>query len=92
MTPKNRKAVDILYEALDDLGIQPHTIAMRGGTDGSFLSTRGIFTPNYFTGGLNFHSPYECLPVPSLEKAYHVSLKIVEKVVENGALISSHTL
>lgn len=92
MTPKNRKAVDILYEALDDLGIQPHTIAMRGGTDGSFLSTRGIFTPNYFTGGLNFHSPYECLPLPSLEKAYHVSLKIVKKVVENGALISSHTL
>ncbi len=84
MTPGNRKAVDFLYEALDELGIAPRTIAMRGGTDGSFLSTRGIFTPNYFTGGLNFHSPYECLPVPSLEKSYNVSLKIVEKVAKEA--------
>ena len=38
---------------------------MRGGTDGSWLSTQGIFTPNYFTGALNFHSRYDscpCLP------------------------------
>ena len=80
MTPDNREAVDFLYEALEELGISPKTLAMRGGTDGSYLSTQGIFTPNYFTGALNFHSRYEFLPLPSLEKSCQVTLKLVEKV------------
>ena len=46
----------MLYRALALEGIEPKTIAMRGGTDGSFISTLGIPTPNYFTGALNFHS------------------------------------
>ena len=85
MTPDNRQAVDFLYEALDELAITPKTIAMRGGTDGSYLSTRGIFTPNYFTGALNFHSRYEFLPLPSLEKSCQVTLKLVEKVFRKAA-------
>ena len=80
MTPDNREAVDFLYEALEELGISPKTLAMRGGTDGSYLSTQGIFTPNYFTGALNFHSRYEFLPLPSLETSCQVTLKLVEKV------------
>lgn len=85
MTLDNRQAVDFLYEALDELAITPKTIAMRGGTDGSYLSTRGIFTPNYFTGALNFHSRYEFLPLPSLEKSCQVTLKLVEKVFRKAA-------
>lgn len=85
MTPDNRQAVDFLYEALDELAITPKTIAMRGGTDGSYLSTRGIFTPNYFTGALNFHSRYEFLPLPFLEKSCQVTLKLVEKVFRKAA-------
>ena len=55
-------------------------IAMRGGTDGSFISTKGILTPNYFTGGLNFHSRYEFLPLPSLEKSYEVTMKLIDLI------------
>ena len=84
MTPDNREAVDFLYEALEELGISPRTLAMRGGTDGSYLSTQGIFTPNYFTGALNFHSRYEFLPLPSLEKSCQVTLKLVEKVFRSA--------
>ncbi len=84
MTPDNREAVDFLYEALEELGISPKTLAMRGGTDGSYLSTQGIFTPNYFTGALNFHSRYEFLPLPSLEKSCQVTLKLVEKVFRSA--------
>ncbi|MGP2527878.1 peptidase T [Acidaminococcus sp. LBK-2] len=84
MTPDNREAVDFLYEALEELGISPKTLAMRGGTDGSYLSTQGIFTPNYFTGALNFHSRYEFLPLPSLEKSCQVTLKLVEKVFQSA--------
>ena len=69
---------------MEDLGITPKTIAMRGGTDGAYISTKGIFTPNYFTGGLNFHSKYEFLPVPSLEKSYEVTMKIIQLVYEKA--------
>ena len=85
MTSDNREAVNFLYEALAELAITPKNIAMRGGTDGSWLATQGIFTPNYFTGALNFHSRYEFLPLPSLEKSCQVTLKLVEKVFRKAA-------
>ena len=70
--------VDLLYAALAALNIPARTIAMRGGTDGSALSARGVVTPNYFTGGHNFHSNAEFLPVPSFHKSLEVALKLVE--------------
>ena len=69
-----------LYAALESLGIEAHTYAMRGGTDGSALSARGIVTPNYFTGAHNFHSLYEFLPLPSFERSLEVTLKLIETV------------
>lgn len=83
ITPENKKAIDLLFTAMESLQITPKPLAMRGGTDGSFISTKGILTPNYFTGGLNFHSKYECLPVPSLEKSYEVTMKLVQLVYES---------
>ena len=68
----------MLYQACDELGITPKTIAMRGGTDGSVLSVRGVLTPNYFTGGLNFHSYAEFLPIPSLCKSHEMTMKLIE--------------
>lgn len=72
--------VALIYKALDELNIKAHTYAMRGGTDGSALSPRGIVTPNYFTGALNFHSNAEFLPLCAFEKSLNVTLKIVELV------------
>lgn len=80
VTDENRKAIDYIYAAMKELGITPHTIAMRGGTDGSFISTKGILTPNYFTGGHNFHSKFEFLPVPSLEKSYQMTMTLIELI------------
>lgn len=56
-------------EAIRSTGIEPVEQPVRGGTDGAFLSRAGLPCPNLFTGGLNYHGIYECLPVPSLEKA-----------------------
>ena len=75
---EDKTALDILFAAFDALEIAPNVIPMRGGTDGSALSTRGIFTPNYFTGALNFHSRFEFLPISAFEKSFHVTKKIVE--------------
>lgn len=80
LTPENRACVDLLYTAMEALDIQPETIAMRGGTDGSFLSTKGIPTPNYFTGAHNFHSCYEFLPMNAFEKATEVTLKLIAMI------------
>ena len=77
VTDENKQAIDHIYTAMNRLGITPHTIAMRGGTDGSFISTKGILTPNYFTGGLNFHSNCEFLPIPSLRKSYEVTMMLI---------------
>ena len=71
-------ALDRLYQALEDLEIPAKTIAMRGGTDGSVLSARGLFTPNFFTGAHNFHSPFEFLPIPSFVDSYRVAQRLVE--------------
>lgn len=59
VTEDNKYCIDYLYTAMEKLGIKPITLAMRGGTDGSFISTKGILTPNYFTAGHNFHSNCE---------------------------------
>ena len=64
--------------------VVPKTIAMRGGTDGSYISTQKIMTPNYFTGGMNFHSRFEFLPVSSFVKSYEMTMKLLELIVKNA--------
>ncbi|MGI8464532.1 peptidase T [Pectobacterium punjabense] len=72
----DRRAIDLLFAALDTLGIEPKVTPMRGGTDGAALSAKGLLTPNFFTGAHNFHSRFEFLPVPSFVKSYEVALNL----------------
>lgn len=67
-----------IKQAMLNNHITPKTISMRGGTDGSALSPRGIPTPNYFTGAHQFHSIYEFLPIPSFVKCYEVTLELIK--------------
>ncbi len=71
--------VDIAEEAMKELGIKPLIKAIRGGTDGSQLSYKGLPCPNIFAGGHNFHGRYEYVPVESMQKAVDVIVKITEK-------------
>lgn len=72
------KSIDLIYQGMGRLGITPKPILMRGGTDGSSLSHRGIPTPNYFTGAHNFHSNFEFLPITSFVKALELTLDIIQ--------------
>jgi len=72
--------VDIAEEAMKDIGITPIIKAIRGGTDGSQLSFKGLPCPNIFAGGHNFHGRYEYVPLESILKATEVIVKITEKV------------
>ncbi len=70
--------VETAMEAMRQVGLEPKIIPVRGGTDGSQLSCRGLLTPNIFTGAHNAHGKHEFIPVPSMEKAVQVILRIVE--------------
>jgi tripeptide aminopeptidase len=72
----DRRAIDLIFAALDELGIEPKVIPMRGGTDGAALSAKGLLTPNFFTGAHNFHSRFEFLPLRAFEASYNVALKL----------------
>ena len=70
--------IDLAKKAMEESGVTPVVKPIRGGTDGARLSFEGLPCPNIFAGGENFHSRFEYLPVPSLEAAMKVILKIVE--------------
>lgn len=70
--------VEIAEEAMKSLGITPIIKPIRGGTDGSQLSYKGLPCPNIFAGGHNFHGKYEYVPVESMVKATEVIVKIAE--------------
>ncbi|WP_264558432.1 peptidase T [Flavobacterium sp. N2270] len=70
--------VEIAEKAMKELGITPLIKPIRGGTDGSQLSYKGLPCPNIFAGGHNFHGKYEYVPVESMVKATEVIVKIAE--------------
>jgi tripeptide aminopeptidase len=70
--------VDIAEKAMKEIGIKPLIKPIRGGTDGSQLSYKGLPCPNIFAGGHNFHGKYEYVPVESMQKAVEVIVKIAQ--------------
>jgi tripeptide aminopeptidase len=70
--------VDIAEQAMKDANIEPDIKAIRGGTDGAQLSYMGLPCPNIFAGGLNFHGPYEYVPLESMVKAVQVIVNIAK--------------
>ena len=73
--------VERAKEAMAEVGVTPLVVPIRGGTDGARLSFMGLPCPNICTGGENFHSRFEYLPVESLEKV----TDIVERLILNTA-------
>ena len=71
--------VTLVEEAMKEVGVTPKVQPIRGGTDGARLSFEGLPCPNIFAGGVNFHSRFEYLPIPSMQKAMEVILQIVQK-------------
>jgi len=72
--------IDIAAEAMRKASIEPQIKAIRGGTDGAQLSYMGLPCPNIFAGGLNFHGPYEYVPLESMLKATNVILNIAQLI------------
>ena len=76
--------VDRAKRAMEDVGIIPVTVPIRGGTDGARLSYMGLPCPNLSTGGENFHSRFEFVSVEAMEKMSDILVKIIENAVAEG--------
>ena len=74
--------VKFALEAARRAGLTPITRAIRGGTDGSKLTFRGLPCPNIFTGGHNFHSKLEFNSRRSLEKTAETLVHLVQIFAE----------
>lgn len=72
------EVVDIARQALENLGIVPIIQPIRGGTDGSQLSYMGLPTPNIFTGGENYHGPFEYVSADNMVQAVKTIIEIVK--------------
>lgn len=70
--------VDVVEKSMKETDITPIIVPIRGGTDGARLSFMGLPCPNIFTGGLNFHSKNECIPVSAMEKGAKLIVRIAE--------------
>jgi tripeptide aminopeptidase len=72
-------------EATRRAGLEPVLKGMRGGTDGSILSFKGLPTPDLFTGGHNWHSVLEFNSRRGLEKSTETLLHLVQVWAESGS-------
>ena len=72
--------VDIVEDVMKEMNIKPLIKPIRGGTDGSQLSYKGLPCPNIFAGGHNFHGRYEYVPAESIVKATEVIVGIAKKI------------
>ncbi|MBK9941136.1 MAG: peptidase T [Kouleothrix sp.] len=71
------RPVEVAERACRTLGITPFFEPVRGGTDGSKLTERGLLTPNLFTGMQNIHGPLEWVSLRDMQQAVAVCVEIV---------------
>ncbi len=62
----NPYIINVVFDTMKKLGIKQEVIPFRGGTDGNFITEKGIPTPNLFNGGDNFHGQYEYVTTESM--------------------------
>ncbi|HEY5282788.1 MAG TPA: hypothetical protein VIM14_08360, partial [Polyangia bacterium] len=73
-------------------GLAPLRKAVRGGTDGSRLSARGLLTPNLFSGGQGIHSVQEWVSVQWMAAAVGACLQLLTVWTEKSAESSASLL
>jgi tripeptide aminopeptidase len=70
--------IENAIKAMENIGIEPKVVPIRGGTDGARLSYMGLPCPNLCTGGHNFHGKYEYIPIQSMEKVVELLIEIAK--------------
>ncbi len=75
---RDPEVVSAVEEAMALEGIEPLRSPIRGGTDGSRLSERGLPTPNIFDGGYEYHSVREWASLQDMAAAAATIVRLAE--------------
>lgn len=79
---KHMHLIENARTAMEECGITPMIVPIRGGTDGARLSFMGLPCPNLCTGGHNYHGRYEFICVESMEKVVELLVRIAQKYAD----------
>jgi tripeptide aminopeptidase len=82
---KDMRPVELAREAARRAGVKPFDQPIRGGTDGSRLTARGLPTPNIFTGMHEVHSQREWVSLQDMTKATETLLHLTQLWAEPPA-------
>jgi tripeptide aminopeptidase len=72
------RPIELAREACRQVGVEPFSAPVRGGTDGSRLTEMGVPTPNLFTGMQNIHGPHEFVSVQDMSRAVAMCIQLAE--------------
>ena len=78
------RAVEFAREAIVRAGLKPFSDSIRGGTDGSALTARGLLTPNIFAGMHQVHSEREWVSLQDMAQAVETLLHLAQVWEEKG--------
>ena len=76
---KDMTPVNLARDAAREIGLDPVSVPIRGGTDGSRLTEMGLPCPNLFTGMQEIHGPLEWISVQDMARATDLMLAIAHK-------------
>ncbi len=79
---KDMTPVELARDAARSLGIEPVSVPIRGGTDGSRLTEMGVPCPNLFTGMQDIHGPLEWVSVQDMGQATQFCLALVQQAAK----------
>jgi aminomethyltransferase len=85
-----RHIINLASDAIRAVGEYPRNRPVRGGTDGARLTFAGLPCPNLFTGALNSHGRYECLPVRALKKSMETIVNIIKNNMKSTPFTATH--
>ena len=86
---ENPSLISNTLDAIKSVNIESIVTPIRGGTDGTEISFKGIPCPNLGTGGHNFHSVYEYICLEDMEKVSELLIEIVNKFTKKNDKINS---
>ncbi|HEY4245458.1 MAG TPA: peptidase T [Lacunisphaera sp.] len=81
---KDMRPVEFGREALRRAGLIPRSQPIRGGTDGSSLTQRGLPTPNIFCGMNEVHSQREWVSLQDMTKAVETLVHLAQIWTEHS--------
>ena len=76
------RPVELAFAANRAAGMEPVSVPIRGGTDGSRLTEMGVPTPNLFTGMQEIHGPLEWVSVQDMAAATRMALSLAQLAAE----------